>query len=398
MLRRDFLKQAFLLSAGSLLLPSFLSATRRQQLRPEFKGKRLIIIQLSGGNDGLNTIVPFTNDVYYQSRPQIAIAASEVSKLNDNQGLNPVLLPLRPLYDNGEWLLLNNVGYPNPDRSHFRSLDIWHTASDANEYLSTGWLGRYLDGFSTDIPAHHALELDDSLTLALKGVEHNGFALSKTEGLKRGMKNPLVQNALHSDHTHPHSDNLAYLYKVLENTDASADYLMQKLQPQKTTATYPQQAFGRDLQQVAQLVAAGCETQIYYVSLTGFDTHANQKTRQEQLLKLYADAVAALIADLKAANEWSNTLIFTFSEFGRRVKENGSRGTDHGTANVAFLMSGALKKAGIYNAAPDLVNLSDGDLIYHLDFRTIYATLLDKWLQTNSQAILNKQFHALEVF
>lgn len=395
--RRNFLKQSFLLSAGSLFIPSFLQATNKSMPHNNFKGKRLIIIQLSGGNDGLNTIIPYFNDLYYQARPQLAIPASEVLKLNSEQGLNAALSPLRAHYDNGEWLIINSVGYPNPDRSHFRSLDIWHTASDADEYLSTGWLGRYLDGFKTEIPAHHALELDDSLSLALKGNLRNGFALSKTEGLKRGLNNPLVHNALHSDHSHPHSENLAYLYKILDNTNASASYLADKMQAHRSTATYPDQAFGRDLRQVAQLISGGCETQVYYVSLTGFDTHANQKGRQENLLKLYAEAVQALISDLKVCGEWHNSLIFTFSEFGRRVQENGSRGTDHGTANNAFLMSGALKKAGFYNAAPDLQNLIEGDLVHQVDFRSIYATLLRRWLDTDEQSILGATFFPIEV-
>ncbi|MCY7359850.1 MAG: twin-arginine translocation pathway signal, partial [Rudanella sp.] len=182
--RRDFLQKSSLTTAGSLLIPNFLKAYELNRMGlPANSQKIVVVVQLSGGNDGLNTIVPFQNDIYYRERPTIAIRPSTVLKLTDELGLNPALEPLRALYDDGQMTLINNVGYPNPDRSHFRSMDIWHTASDSNQYLSTGWVGRYLDAQCAGKPAnrkgvaYRALEVDDTLSLSMKGAEINGLAV-----------------------------------------------------------------------------------------------------------------------------------------------------------------------------------------------------------------------------
>ena len=187
--------------------------------------KKLIIIQFSGGNDGLNTVIPFRNDIYYKERPQIAIPKNEVIKLSDEQGLNPALFPLKKLYEEGEFTIINNVGYPNPDRSHFRSMDIWQTGSSADEYLSTGWLGRYLDDIhlkNKHTVPHFALEMDDTLSLALKGIKKSGFAAQDLNRLKRTTSSPVVKalldsqsNSLKSHHDHSHDEQVSYLYQTL---------------------------------------------------------------------------------------------------------------------------------------------------------------------------------------
>lgn len=400
MKRRDFIQRSTLAAAGTLFVPTFLRAsqTQLQQNSPNINGKRLIIIQLTGGNDGLNTTIPFRNDIYYKNRPTIAIAANDVLRLSDEMGWNPALEALRPLYDNGEISIINSVGYPNPDRSHFRSMDIWHTASDSNEYFSTGWLGRYLDKACANCAQpHFALEVNEVLSLALKGNTRNGFAMSDAQQLQNLVQTPVIKTLVQHHHQHAHAENVAYLYRTLLDTNASADYLAQQSKATNSSTTYPNHNFGKDLQQVAKLIAGGSDTQIYYISLEGFDTHANQKSQQERLLRIYAEGVAALTKDLKNAGVWNDTLVLTFSEFGRRVAENGSNGTDHGTANQVFLAGGSLRQAGFHNAAPNLETLDEGDLLHEIDFRRIYATVLQNWLNVQGEAVLNGKFATLPI-
>ena len=395
MKRRDFFKTSALAST-SLMVPSFLKGYAAKGLLNSRSGKNMIVIQLSGGNDGLNTIVPFQNDIYYQNRPTLGVQKKDVLKISDELGFNPAIEALRPLFDDGLMSIINSVGYPNPDRSHFRSMDIWHTASSSNEYLSSGWIGRYLDNNCNDcILPYHALEVDDSLSLALKGMDRNGFAMRDPKSLKKATNNKFISAI--SDHDLSHEENVAYLYKTMIDSQSSADYLFEQSKVYQSTQNYPQTAFGRDLKQIAELITAETDTKIYYVSMSGFDTHANQKNQQERLLKQYAEGVAALVKDLKLNRLLDDTLIMTFSEFGRRVKQNGSNGTDHGTANNLFLIGGRLKTPGFYNSAPNLSMLDNGDLVYQVDFRRIYATILEDWIEADAKQILSGDFEKLKL-
>ena len=378
-------------------MPQFLNAFNQPFSNQSRTGKILVVLQLSGGNDGLNTIVPYRNDIYYQNRPNLGIQKSEVLTISDELGLNPAMEAFRELYDEGLVSIINSVGYPNPDRSHFRSMDIWHTASDSNEYLTSGWLGRYLDNqcVGCDNPLH-AIEVDDTLSLALKGEQTSGFAVSNPKKLKRQADNPFLKAIADNGHHHE-AENVTYLYKTLIDTQSSADYLFEKAKTYQSKTTYPNNSFARNLKQIAELITADSDTKVYYAGMTGFDTHANQKGQQARLLKHYSDSVAAFVKDLKSNGLLDDVLILTFSEFGRRVKQNGSGGTDHGTANNVFLMGGNLRKAGFYNAAPDLLNLDKGDLVYDIDFRAIYANILENWLEIESKSILGKSFHNLKL-
>ena len=392
MKRRHFLK-ASALASSSALVPDFLQSFGFGQLHNSRSGNILVVVQLSGGNDGLNTIVPFENDLYYQYRPQLALPKKEVIQLSDQLGFNPALAALREVFDKGLMTVINNVGYPNPDRSHFRSMDIWHTASDSNEYLCSGWLGRYLDNACSGCAPYHALEVDDALSLAMKGVSRSGFAMSDPRQLQKTTRNPFLQSLDASDHE---EENVAYLYKTLIETQSSAEYLIQRSRTHRSKGKYPPGAFGRDLKQIAELITADCDTRIYYVNLTGFDTHANQKNRQARLLKQYAEGMKAFVEDLQQNNLLDDTLILTFSEFGRRVQQNASNGTDHGTANNLFLIGGRLNRPGFFNEGPNLSRLDNRDLIYDIDFRRIYATILDKWLDANASVVLGKDFEGLD--
>lgn len=391
--RRDFLRLSGLAS-GYLMIPAFLKPLESYGAGPSglaASGKKLVIIQFSGGNDGLNTVIPYNNDIYYKLRKTIRIKKEQVITLDKELSLNPAMIAFKELYDQGYVSIINNVGYPNPDRSHFRSMDIWQSASSSTDYLSTGWLGRYLDS-QCQWP-YQAIEIDTNLSLALKGKKLSGIATKNARQLFEETKAPYFETV--AAYVKPEmldEDNLGYLYKTMLNTTSSAKYIFETQKTYHHTAEYPDSQFAKELKTVATFINSGLSTSVYYVNLTGFDTHVGQLNKQESLLKQYSEGVAAFVKDLKSNNTFEDTLIIAFSEFGRRVEENASGGTDHGTASNMFVIGENLKKKGIFNEAPDLVNLVDGDLKHHIDFRQVYATVLDNWLKADSVSILGEKF------
>ena len=396
--RRDFIRYSSLASA-SMFLPQFLKASGNL-IGDAARPKVLVVIQFSGGNDGLNCIIPYGNDLYQKARPKIGYKKEEVITLGDDIGMNTSLQGLADLYFNGDVVLINSVGYPNPNRSHFRSMDIWQSGSDENVYLPTGWLGRVMDSTCDNkdcAKPHFAVELDDSLSLALKGNYMSGFAMRDPKQLSQVNQNPFIDSIarqqLNFEDDH---HNVAYLHKILADTAESTDYLTEVSKKYTNNAVYPINEFSNQLKTIAQLIIAESNTSIYYVSLSGFDTHAGQKGQQERQLKVYADGLKAFCSDLKSKGKFKDTMIMTFSEFGRRVDENASMGTDHGTANNVYLISGGLKQGGMINDMADLANLQDGDLIHQVDFRSVYSTLLNKWLNVDAQKILNGSYPMLD--
>lgn len=391
--RRTFLQTGSLATA-SLMMPRFLSALQRPQMVPP-GNKVVVVIQFSGGNDGLNTVIPVRNDIYYQLRPKLGIAKDKALSITDEVGLNPALEYFKNLYDEGNLSILNSVGYPNPDRSHFRSMDIWQTASASNEFVNTGWLGRYLDAqcHGCDKPTQ-AMELDDVLSLALKGTESKGLAFKDPKRLFNSAAGKYFKD-LSADHVAKGAGNLDYLYKTMRETLSSAEYIYQQTQSHPSGETYPDTGLGKDLKTIASLIFSDINTKVYYVSLGSFDTHVNQEGQQKRLFTELNDAVKAFSNDLKKNHRFDDVLMMTFSEFGRRVTQNASGGTDHGTANNMFFMGGGLKQKGLINAMPDLGNLDEGDLRHQVDFKSVYATVLHKWLGADDQMILGKKFGQL---
>ena len=394
--RRRFLQQSLLGAAGGLLVPGFLKAYERQGLPSLNNERKVVIIQLSGGNDGLNTIVPYRNDLYYKARPTIAIGAEKVLKAGSELGFHPALQPLVELHDSGLLAVMNNVGYPNPDRSHFRSMDIWQSASASSEYIDTGWIGRYLDSSCQSCPSHKAIELDDTLSLALKGDQLKGMAMKDVSKLYRGVHREQFRDVARDNPIDAiHEPTLHYLYKTMAETVSSAEYLHEKTKTKPSSKEYPANPFAAKLKSIAELIHAQVDTRVYYVSLSGFDTHVNQTNQHQRLLSAYAEGLHAFVNDL-GSEQMKNVLVMTFSEFGRRVQQNGSGGTDHGTANNIFFVSGSLKKKSFLNETPDLSLLDEGDLIHRVDFRSVYATILDKWLDVQSERILQQSFNSLD--
>lgn len=394
--RRKFVQSGTLASAA-LMLPKFLKAFERKQLTQDHK--ILVVVQLSGGNDGLNTVIPYRNDLYYKLRPELGIKRPDALEMTDELGLHPALKGLKSLYDDGSLGVLNSVGYPNPDRSHFRSMDIWQTASGSDQLLTTGWIGRYLDA-QCDGCGHttQAIEVDDTLSLTLKGANKSGLAVSDAGRLYASAHDSFFQAQIKS-HGPTHDDhNVDYLFKTLRETMSSADYIYKKSKIYNSTAEYPNSEFGKGLRTIAELIVSGSDTRVYYLSLGSFDTHVNQHPQQQRLFTQLGDGLKTFATDLKKNNRFEDVTVMTFSEFGRRVAQNASQGTDHGTANCMFLVSGALQKQGVLNPAPDLSHLDQknpelGDLIYQVDFRDVYATLLKKWLGVDEHGILGDQAH-----
>ncbi len=393
--RRSFI-QAGSLATASLMLPEFLKAFEQPLMVPP-GNKVLVVLQLSGGNDGLNTVIPIRNDIYYKVRPRLGIVKDKALILTDETGLHPSLISFKELYDNGSLAILNGVGYPNPDRSHFRSMDIWQSASSSNEYVYTGWLGRYLDAqcAGCDKPTQ-ALEIDDVLSMALKGEQVKGLAMKDPKRLFNTANEKFFKEIIANHSDEPGEQPVDYLYKTMAETVSSADYIFQqsKLRPSKTQ--YPSTELGKSLQTISTLIQSDINTRVYYLSLGSFDTHVAQELQQKRLFSDLNNAISAFVKDLKASNRFNDVLFTTFSEFGRRVAQNSSGGTDHGTANNMFFIGGGLKQKGVLNAMPDLGNLLDGDLKYSVDFKEVYATILKNWLGADDKKILNRQFNPLQ--
>ncbi len=343
----------------------------------------LILVELKGGNDGLNTLVPYVDDAYYALRPKIAIRRDDVVQLTDRAGLHPALAPLQGFWRDRQLAVLQGVGYPEPNLSHFRSIEIWDTASKSAEYLQEGWLTRT---FATQ-PAPRTFAADGVIIGSsdlgpLAGGGTRAIALTNTDQFLRRAK--LAQSA-------PITGNaaLAHVLKVEADVVQAASRLDARY---AFKTEFPTGNFGNAIHTACQVIANPSGVAVVRVTLSGFDTHTNQTGTQARLLKDVAEGLVALKSALDELGKWNDTIVLTYAEFGRRPKENISGGTDHGTANVHFALGGRIA-GGMYGAAPDLSRLSvDGNPAFALDFRGAYATVLDKWWGVDSQAALGGRF------
>jgi len=400
--RREFLRSSaggVGLLAFSRFAPAFLvQSTLAGAPKPEKDRSVLVLVQLAGGNDGLNTVVPYTDDRYYRLRPSLALKRDAVLPLSDNAGLHPACTALRDLFNEGRLGIVQNVGYPNPNRSHFRSTEIWETASGSDEILGTGWVGRYLDACCSGAPldtngpdaVHAGLEVPQAFSA------DNAHTLFGLEGRRRRGKTDtrLLQQLSEAPFAREGS-NHEFLRHTLMDTLVTERRVERILAEDRPEARYPNSSLGQSLRQVAALVAAGFSTRVYYVSLGGFDTHSGQLNRHQRLLQTLDDALVAFQRDLTARRLDQQVMTMTFSEFGRRPAENESGGTDHGTAAPLFILGGSLR-GGWYGAAPSLAVEQKQDLTFSTDFRQVYATVLDRWLGAPSASILGGDFAALD--
>jgi uncharacterized protein (DUF1501 family) len=372
----------------------------------------LVVIQLSGGNDGLNTVIPHADDEYRRVRPKLAIPDAEIIKLDDSLGFHPSLSGAARLFEAGRLSIVQGVGYAAPNRSHFESMDIWHTCHFKSQRSGDGWLGRYLaelnagHGAAADAQDPGGLHLgreQQPLALLGRGVQVPSVASIEQFTLQAAKEGLLVaeDSRAAAMSEQPEQGDAPALLEFLESTSNTAITASQRLNEILSTASeagrFPESDLGNKLGTIAKLILAGISTRVYYVNLDGFDTHALQPQTHAALLRQWSDAVTAFVDCLQAAGESERVLMLTFSEFGRRVAENASLGTDHGAAAPVFLAGPNLRQS-IHGDMPSLTDLDDGDQKFHTDFRQVYATLIESWFQSsNSASILGGQYQPLDL-
>lgn len=402
--RRELLAKGTMIAVG-LSTPRWLAAVAHGDLIRAAGGRKvdpdniLVVCQLSGGNDGLNTVVPFADPLYAKARPTLALKGDEVLHLNDTMGLHPTMGGLATLFKEGKVAIVQNVGYPNPNRSHFKSMDIWQSASpDAK--LPFGWIGRSMDerlaqqmynpvacvGLSTERP------------LALQAKDASIPCFASLADIKSLVGNADAEKLLRQIQGRDAEQGSAI--RTIQDANRAAldamNLLNAKLDSAKPKQTYGENGFGRGFAQISQLLMASPQTRVVYFSHGGFDTHSRQKDAHAKLMQEFSDAVLAFQREMEAAGLDKKVTLLVFSEFGRRVEENGSLGTDHGEAAPMFLI-GSRVKGGFHGPNPDLANLSRGDVPWKTDFRSVYATTLENWLGNDAGLVLGSEFPTLDL-
>ena len=375
--RRNFLTLTGTFTGGTLLLPSFLHAFGTQS-NLVIGEQCLVFIQLNGGNDGLNTFIPYDNPFYYDLRPKIALSKNEIVSKNNGMGFHPALKDFATMQQNGDLSIIQNVGYPEPNRSHFRSQEIWQTGSKSNEYLNEGWLGRYLDIQCKENQPTAGINLDAIDNLALKGNEPNAITVKDPNRFKI-RKNDDDEVALSSN------PQLDFVRKIANSVTEGSEEIQKALTKSTSEINYPKTKLAANLEWIARLIKGNLNSKVYYTSQNGYDTHDNQLAIHQRNLTELNDAVFSFYSDLKKASLLQNVTIVVFSEFGRRVKDNGN-GTDHGTAAPLFIIGG-MNSGKVLGENPNLSDLDNGDLKYNIDFRSVYATLLQNKMQFNPNQI-----------
>ncbi len=375
--RRNFLSLTGTFTGGALLLPDFLHAFGSQS-NLVIGEQCLIFIQLNGGNDGLNTYIPFDNPLYYDLRTKIALSKDQVISKSKGMAFHPALKDFATMQQNGDLSIIQNVGYPEPNHSHFRSQEIWQTASDSNQYWNEGWLGRYLDLQCKDLQPTAGINLDSIDNLALKGNEPNFITVKDPNRFK-------IRND--NDDAVKLSDNpqLDFVRKIANSVSEGSEEIQKAIAKSTTEMSYPKTNLGKNLEWIARLIKGNLKSKVYYTSQNGYDTHDNQLALHQRNLTELNDAIFSFYNDLKKAQLLQNVTIVVFSEFGRRVKDNGN-GTDHGTAAPMFIIGGNNSGKVIGNN-PNLTDLDNGDLKYEIDFRSVYAALLKDKLNFDYQSI-----------
>ncbi|OXA82460.1 Twin-arginine translocation pathway signal sequence domain protein precursor [Flavobacterium frigidimaris] len=364
--RRNFLTLTGTFTGGLLVLPDFLHAFGSQTNL--ITGEQCIVfVQLNGGNDGLNTFIPYDNPLYYDLRTKIALNKDVVVGKNKGMAFHPSLKDFAQMQQNGDLTVIQNVGYPEPIRSHFRSQEIWQTATDSDKYINEGWLGRYLDLQCNGHQATAGINLDSIDNLALKGTEPNSITVKDPNRFK--VKSDKDENVTLSD-----NPQLDFVRKIANSVTEGSDEIQKALAKSKTEISYPKTGLSKNLEWIARLIKGNLNSKVYYTSLGGFDTHDNQLAIHEKRLTDLNDALFTFYQDLKQAQLMQNVTVVVFSEFGRRVKDNGN-GTDHGTAAPMFIIGGN-NKGTILGNNPNLSDLDNGDLKHEIDFRSVYASLL----------------------
>jgi len=411
--RRAMIKDGLLAVSAGMILPSVFARAVRAAHNAAQEGntwaqaaqqRTLIVVQMAGGNDGLNTIVPYTDGAYYQARPTLAVKPADVIPLNDRLGMHPALAAFKPLWQAGKLAVVEGVGYPNPNLSHFVAMDIWQTL-DLNGQGASGWLGKYVSGL-VDQDGHpfQSLAVGSALPTALRALNADVPVVADPKSYRllpdpaapkqqTSAADARVRTLLKLYNTYPRSAPYAALLDATAQTAVQGSQTLESAAAQYTPAVqYPNTNFARGLQVLAEVIAQGLGLRVGYVTIGGFDTHAGQAKTHETLMTDLSEGLAAFYADLQAHNAADNVVVMTWSEFGRRVHENGNAGTDHGTAAPLFVLGSAVR-GGIFGEPPDLNKLDNaGNLNFTVDFRSVYATVLDRWLGAPAGAVLGGSY------
>ncbi len=399
--RRQFLGGSLAASAG-LAIGSPVPGPWMQALASDAVGgeRILVVIQFSGGNDGLNTVIPYSNEEYRKARPKLAIPKNDVLKIDDELGLHPSLAGASKLLERGRFSIVQGVGYASPNRSHFESMDIWHSCRRKEERGTDGWLGRWIGSRAsdkqTDSLGLHLGGDQQPLALAARGVQVPSIASVDQFRLKiadEGMSgNAMLSNKSTDTETKSDGDDLlGFLQASTEAAVAASERLEKALKTPDTQSEFPQTDLGEKLRVISRLILAGLSTRVYYITLDGFDTHSQQAVAHAGLLRHWSDALDAFVRRMERAGQADRVLVMTFSEFGRRVQENASEGTDHGAAAPVFFAGCSLPKP-VIGELPSLTDLDDGDLKFHTDFRSVYATVVEQWFKDKSKQVLGESY------
>ncbi len=421
--RRSFLTNGMVLASAAMTVPAFVnrSALGMPMAAPGLSSipgvpedHVLVVVQLAGGNDGLNAVVPYRDDAYYSARPTIGIRRDQVLELGrgDDIGLHPQLGGLKSLYDDGLMSVIQGVGYPNPNRSHFKSMDIWHTADTSG--TGTGWLGRFFDNecCGTDESGNKepdsmaGIAIGREAPLAMQGLDTKPIGFENTDlfrwtgaDVHDALDQPYEAITRHGvvDGTDQGS-NAAFLMRTALDAQVSSDEIRRAV-ARRPMVEYPRNQLAQQLSMVASMIQAGLRTRVYYVTLGGFDTHSGQggaNGRHANLMGQLSGSVRAFYNDLQKQGNDGRVLTMSFSEFGRRVHQNASGGTDHGAAAPMFLF-GPMVRPGVIGRHPSLTDLDNGDLKHTTDFREIYTGILDDWFKADAETILEGRFRAAKV-
>ena len=401
--RRRFLAQgaasASFLSLASGM-PGLFARAAELSTRSDANDHTLVVVELSGGNDGLNTLIPFEDRLYFKHREKLGVPAAEVVRLNDHVGLHPRMTALGNLFKEGELAIVQGVGYPQPDRSHFRSMEIWQTASVDSTPPTSGWLGRYLDALPAAENLHpHAFALNSAVPQALLADHAVVADLSLLEAITSANSDQeaeLIQARRRLSTTPTATGTLGLLRRQADALYRTADQLKDLEKSYKSSVEYPDTDLARQLRKASSILAGRLGVRVLYVAQDGYDTHSNQAQSHADLLGELSDALQAFRKDLNEQKLANQVTVMVFSEFGRRVQENASGGTDHGAASNLFVL-GSMVKGGLYGKYPSLDQLDDGDLIHNTDFRSVYASLLGGWMGVAPEAVLGKPFPAIDL-
>ena len=395
--RRDFLTRTLqassLLAIGSVV-PQFLVNTARAA--EVGKDTVLVVLEMTGGNDGLNMVIPYGDDLYHKARPTLRYTKDQVIKIDDHIGLHPALRPLDQLLKNNQLAVVQGIGYPNPDRSHFESMDRWHSA-DPSLKTKTGWMARgstELQGQSGGVPG---IQIGpEKLPLALRGAPSGVASIRDEKSFKidLGTHDPKAHQKLLDTLSQPDKSDkdslLSFVQRRQVQTYTTIDRLKKVLAKLAPQGQFPQNSLGSKMELIGHLIANDFGTRLFYVAIDGFDTHSGQREAHQRLFTDVSTAIASLFQRLQQTGHDKRVLVMTFSEFGRRVAENNT-GTDHGAGSCLFV-AGPGVKGGLVGKHPSLKDLDNGDLKHHTDFRKLYATLLDGWLGCGSKAVLGEKF------